>query len=492
METAYEMLKNPAAFAAFLFTLLLPILVGFFVMKRTKTEEDFFLGGRAMDKITVALSAVSSGRSSWLVLGLSGMAYKMGVTAVWAAVGYITAEMLQFVYMGIRLRKFSEKFKAITVPDYFEARFRDNTKIVRLVVSIIIVIFLTSYVGAQFNAGAKTLSAALGMGMLEALLVAVLMIVIYMILGGFIAVAYNDVIRAVIMIIGLTVLPAVAIAKVGGIGALLEILHQLNPKYIDPWAFGAGVVIGFIGIGLGSPGQPHIIVRYMSIDNPNRLRQSTVIGTFWNVVLAWGAIFVGLAGRALFPDVKMLPNESAEMVYPLLSAEFFGPVLYGILMGGIFAAILSTADSQLLVVSSTVVKDFYQEVIKKGHPIDDKTALRLSRITVFVIGFLAAIMAYYAKDIIFWFVLFAWGGLGASIGPTLILSLYWKRTTKWGVIAGMVVGTVTTIVWKLYLKQITGLYELVPAFIFALIATIVVSLATKPPENVEELMKAME
>ncbi|MFA4662400.1 sodium/proline symporter [Pyrococcus kukulkanii] len=492
MSSAYEMLKNPVAFAAFLFTLLLPIFVGFLVMKRTKTEEDFFVGGRAMDKITVALSAVSSGRSSWLVLGLSGMAYKMGVTAVWAAVGYITVEMLQFVYMGMRLRRFSEKFNAITVPDYFEARFRDTSKIVRLVVSIIIVIFLTSYVGAQFNAGAKTLSAALGISLFTGLIIAVLMIVVYMVLGGFIAVAYNDVIRAVIMIIGLTVLPAVAVAKVGGVNAVLEVLHQLNPKYVDPWAFGAGVIIGFLGIGLGSPGQPHIIVRYMSINDPDRLRQSTVIGTFWNVVLAWGAIFVGLAGRALVPEVGMLPNESEEMIYPYLSAQFFGPLLYGILMGGIFAAILSTADSQLLVVSSTVVKDFYQEVIRKGEKLDEKTALKISRVTVLVIGFLAAILAYYAKDIIFWFVLFAWGGLGASIGPTLLLSLYWKRTTKWGVVAGMIVGTITTIVWKLYLKEVTGLYELVPAFIFALIATILVSLVTKPPENVEELMKAME
>ncbi|CAB48955.1 sodium/proline symporter [Pyrococcus abyssi] len=492
MSNAYEMLKNPVALVAFLFTLILPILVGFYAMKRTKSEEDFFVGGRAMDKITVALSAVSSGRSSWLVLGLSGMAYKMGVTAVWAAVGYIVAEMFQFVYMGIRLRKFSERFNAITVPDYFEARFRDTSKILRIAASIIIIIFLTSYVGAQFNAGAKTLSTALGISIFTALMISVLMIIVYMILGGFIAVAYNDVIRAVIMIIGLVVLPVIAVAKVGGTEEVLKVLHALDPKLINPWAFGAGVVIGFLGIGFGSPGQPHIIVRYMSIDDPNKLRVSTVVGTFWNVVLAWGAIFVGLAGRAIVPDVSQLPGKNAEMIYPYLSAQYFPPILYGILIGGIFAAILSTADSQLLVVASTVVKDLYQEVIKKGTKIDEKTALTISRVTVLVVGFLAAILAYVAKDIIFWFVLFAWGGLGASFGPTLILSLYWKGTTKWGVLAGMIVGTITTIVWKLYLKPITGLYELVPAFIFSLIATIIVSMITKPPENVEELMKAME
>jgi len=491
VANAYEMLKNPVALVAFLFTLLLPIFVGFLVMRRTKTEEDFFVGGRAMNKIVVALSAVSSGRSSWLVLGLSGMAYARGVSAVWAAVGYIVAEMFQFVYMGVRLRKFSEKHKCITVPDYFEERFKDESKIVRLVASIIIALFLTAYVGAQFNAGAKSLSTALGMSTLTALLIAALMILIYMVLGGFIAVAYNDVIRAVIMIFGLTVLPAVAVAKAGGVNAMLSVLKALDPKYIDPVSLGVGGLIGFLGIGLGSPGQPHIIVRYMSIDDPDRLRASTVIGTFWNVILAWGAIFVGLAGRALYTDVNMLPDANAEMIYLVLSSDFFGPLLYGLLMGGVFAAILSTADSQLLVVASTIVRDFYQEIINKGEQLSEERALFLSRVVVFVAGIFAMLLAYFAKDIIFWLVLFAWGGLGAAIGPTLIISLYWNRTTKWGAVAGMIVGALTTIIWKLYIRPVTGLYELVPAFIFALIATIVVSLVTEPPENVEELMKDM-
>lgn len=489
---AYEMLKNPVALVAFLFTLLLPIFVGFLVMKRTKTEEDFFVGGRAMDKIVVALSAVSSGRSSWLVLALSGMAYAKGVSAVWAAVGYIVAEMFQFVYMGMRLRRFSEKYNCITVPDYFEARFRDESKILRILASIIIALFLTAYVGAQFNAGAKSLSTALGLSPFTALLISALLILIYMVLGGFIAVAYNDVIRAVIMIVGLVILPVVAIAKVGGSGAMLSILQQLNPKYVDPFSLGMGGLIGFLGIGFGSPGQPHIIVRYMAIDNPDKLRASTVIGTFWNVVLAWGAIFTGLVGRALYPDVSMLPNKSAEMIYLVLSSDFFGPLLYGILVGGVFAAILSTADSQLLVVASTIVRDFYQEVIEKGKKLDEDRVLFLSRVVVIAAGILAMLLAYFAKDIIFWLVLFAWGGLGAAIGPTLILSLYWKRTTKWGIVAGFIVGTFTTIIWKLYLKATTGIYELVPAFLFSLLATIVVSLMTKPPENVDELMSDMK
>ncbi|AFN03217.1 proline permease [Pyrococcus furiosus COM1] len=293
------------------------------------------------------------------------------------------------------------------------------------------------------------------------------------------------------MIFGLTVLPAVAVAKIGGVNVMLSILKALDPKYIDPLSLGVGGLIGFLGIGLGSPGQPHIIVRYMAIDDPDRLRASTVIGTFWNVVLAWGAIFVGLAGRALYPDVNMLPDANSEMIYLVLSSDFFGPLLYGLLIGGVFAAILSTADSQLLVVASTIVRDFYQEIIKKGEKLSEEKAVFLSRIVVFLAGIFAMLLAYFAKDIIFWLVLFAWGGLGAAIGPTLIVSLYWKRATKWGVVAGMIVGALTTIIWKLYIRPITGLYELVPAFLFALIATVLVSLATKPPENAEELMKAM-
>ncbi len=472
----YDKLREPVAFAIFVFTLFLPVLIGFIAMKRTRNTSDFFVGGRAMGKFVVALSAVSSGRSSWLVLGLCGIAYTRGTSAVWALVGYIVVEMFQFIYIGRKLRNEAEKYDSITLLDYFESRFKDKTNLIRIVGSVIIAIFLTAYVAAQFNAGAKALSTALDLHIIAALVISGILILVYMILGGYIAVAYNDVVRAIIMIIGLVIFPIVGLVKIGGLDALLDTLAQLNPALVDPFSLALGGIVGFVGIGLGSPGQPHIVVRYMSIDNPDKLRSATVIGTFWNVVMGWGALMIGLLGRAQFPSKEMLPEQDPEMIYLALSSGFFGPILYGLIIGGIFAAILSTADSQLLVVASTFVRDFYEKTLKKDERIPEEVKLKLSRYVVLVSGLAAMILAYLAQDLIFWLVLFAWGGLGASFGSALILSLYWKKTTRAGVVAGMVTGTIVTIVWKLWLKAPTGIYELIPAFFGSVAVIILVSL----------------
>jgi len=478
----YDKLTHPLAFLIFILTLFLPILIGFLTLRRTKNQSDFFIGGRMMDKFVVALSAVSSGRSSWLVLGVSGMAYTLGVGAVWAVVGYITVEMFQFIYIGRKLRQATEAYQSLTLLDYFESRFNDKQQLIRLVGSVIITIFIVAYVAAQFNAGAKSLSTALDVPFLPALLISAFLILVYMVMGGYIAVAYNDVVRAIILIIGLVIFPAYGLAKVGGLSALLQTLAQLNPASIDPLSLGWGAIIGFIGIGLGSPGQPHIVVRYMSINDEDKLRLSAIIGTFWNVVLGWGAVFIGLLGRYFVPSVDKLPNQDPEMIYLVLSSKFFGPLLYGLIIGGIFAAILSTADSQLLVVASTFVRDLYEKILKKSVVISEKTKLKLSRWVVFFSGLLAVILAWVAQDLVFWLVLFAWGGLGAAFGTALIFSLYWSRTTRAGIVAGMVTGTVVTIVWKLFLKTPTGLYELIPAFALACLAIWAVSLFTRAPE----------
>ena len=338
---------------------------------------------------------------------------------------------------------------------------------------------MTAYLAAQFNAGAKSLSTALGLPLIAALLFSGFLIMIYMVLGGYIAVSYNDAIRSMIMIFGLVVFPIYGLVKIGGYKVLLETLYRLNPAHIDPFSLGAGVIIGFIGIGLGSPGQPHIVVRYMSIDDPEKLRVSTVVGTFWNVAMGWGAVFIGLLGRAVIPLASDLPDKNPEMIYLVLSGKYFGPVIYGLLIGGIFAAILSTADSQLLVVASTIVRDFYEKIFRRGKVIDESRKLWLSRVVVVLTGVVAMGLAYIAKDLIFWLVLFAWGGLGASFGSAIIFSLYWQKTTKYGVVAGMVSGTLVTIFWKLFLKEPTGIYELIPAFLCSALMVVVVSLITQ-------------
>lgn len=475
----YDKLTNPIALIIFLLTLFLPIIIGFLTLRKTKSESDFFIGGRAMNKFVVALSAVSTGRSSWLVLGLSGMAYTLGTGAVWAAVGYIVVEMFQFIYIGRSLRAQTGNLQSITLLDYFEDKFNDRRQIIRITGASIIAIFITAYVAAQFNAGGKALSTALNIPMLAALILSAVLILIYMVLGGYIAVAYNDVVRAIILIIGLVIFPIYGLIKIGGFHLMLESLSQLNPALIDPFSLSIGIIIGFLGIGLGSPGQPHIVVRYMSIDDPDKLRLSAVIGTFWNVVLAWGAIFVGLIGRALFQNVEQLPDQDPEVIYLVLSSEFFDPALYGLIIGGIFAAILSTADSQLLVVASTFVRDLYEKIIRKGAVIPESQKLKWSRIIVILSGILALLMAYLAQDLIFWLVLFAWGGLGASFGPALIFSLYWKGTSKYGIMAGLIIGTLVTIFWKLFLKDPTGIYELIPAFICSALAIAIFSLLKK-------------
>jgi sodium/proline symporter len=479
VENVYDKLSNPLALTIFLLTLLFPIGIGLLALLRTKNQSDFFIGGRSMSAFVVGLSAVSSGRSSWLVLGMSGMAYMSGVSAIWAIAGYTLVEAWQFIYLGRKLRSETQRMDAITLLDYFEARYNDKTRMLRIAGVVIIGIFITAYVAAQFNAGAKSLSTALDISLPLSLGISGLLIMVYMVLGGYVAVAYNDVVRAVIMLVGLVVLPVIGIVQVGGLGILNEMLHQLSPAYLDPFSLGAGVIIGFLGIGLGSPGQPHIVVRYMSIKDPAKLKYSALFGTFWNVVLGLGALCIGLVGRILVPDVNSMPGSDPEMIYLVMSSNYFGPVLYGLLVGGVFAAILSTADSQLLVVASTFARDLYEKVLASKRQIDEKEKLRLSRFVVVLAGLLALFLAYLAQDLVFWLVLFAWGGLGASFGPALILSLFWKGTTRQGILAGMITGTLTTIAWWLWLKQPTGIYELIPAFALALLVTVVVSLVTR-------------
>jgi Na+/proline symporter len=280
------------------------------------------------------------------------------------------------------------------------------------------------------------------------------------------------------MIVGLIVLPVVALVQAGGFEQVAALLPRAHLSFS---AVGAGAVIGFLGIGLGSPGQPHVVVRYMSIKDERQLVSAALIGTFWNVALGLGAVAIGLLGRALIPDVAGLPHRDPEMVYLVLSARYFDPIWYGFLMGGIFAAILSTADSQLLVVASTVVRDIREKMLGGEH-MDERARLRLSRTAVVLSGLLAMVLALAADDLVFWLVLFAWGGLGASLGPALIASLYWRRTSRAGVLAGMIAGTSVTIAWKLLLKDATGVYELIPAFGAAVFCIVVFSLWRPDPD----------
>ena len=458
---------------------------------RSETTEDFFLGGRKMNEWVVALSAVASGRSAWLLLGLTGIAYKIGVSAVWAVVGYIWVEMCMFSYLGKRLRKFTSQRRIITIPEFFAERFGDRRHILRLLSTFIIILFFFVYISAQLIAGGKTFSGSFGVSLEVGIGITALIVLLYTTVGGFAAVAWTDVLQACMMLVALLVLPIIAVASQGGLGQIFASLKDAPMEVfksagsaVDFWALGAGGVIGLIAIGLGSPGNPHILVRYMSIDEPKALRKAAIIGTIWNILTACGAILVGLAARTLipYPDIPLKASGAADYdkVFLLMANVYLPSVLQGLVLAAIFAAIMSTIDSQLLVVSSSVTRDLYQKLFSKDA--SEKTMLVLGRVSVVLIVILAVLAGLYINESIFWLVLLAWGGLGSALGPVVILSLYWRGMTWAGAVAGILVGTVTVWIWKYtpWLHKAFIKYELVPGFLFATFAIVVVSLLTRP------------
>jgi sodium/proline symporter len=489
---AVQIAADPFAVAAFVAYLGVIVLIGVLSARFSSAGvSEFFVGGRKMHRFVVALSAVVSGRSAWLLLGVTGMAYSLGAGAVWAVTGYIVAELFLFLFYARRLRYFSEIYDCVTVPDFYAARFGDKDGRLRTVLILIILIFMVGYVSSQFVGGGKAFAASFGLNATTGILLTALIVVAYTTLGGFLAVSLSDTLQACIMIVALVLVPVIAILDGGGLMAVVGELRTFDPTQVDPFALSVGVIIGFLGIGLGSPGNPHIIVRYMSIADPDQLRTSAVVGTVWNVVMAWGALFIGLVGRVYFPDVAMLPNADTEQLYPVLAAQHLHPIAFGIVVASIFAAIISTADSQLLVAASSVVRDFYEKILHRDEVIPQKRLVLYSRIVVGLLVTAAVVVGLTAEALVFWLVLFAWAGLGASFGPTSILALYWRGTTRAGVIAGLVTGTAITFIWELTPALSSRLYELIPAFAGGLIATVVVSWLTRPPAGVEEMFGSM-
>lgn len=498
---------GPGALAAFAGYLALVIGIGVWATRFSSAGvSEFFLGGRRMHRLVVALSAVVSGRSAWLLLGVTGMAYTRGASALWAVVGYTVVELFLFLYYARRLRRFTEAHDCITVPDFFAARLGERpgsgrlepgAAALRLVLAAVILIFMVAYVAAQFVAGGKAFAAGFGLDPTAGVLMTAAIVLAYTVLGGFLAVSLTDLAQAVLMLFALVVLPLLAVGAAGGWGALTAELAALDPALIDPLALSAGALIGFLGIGLGSPGSPHVLARYMSIADAEQLRWSAVVGTAWNVLMAAGAVLTGLAGRALLPDPSALPAGDPENLYPLLAGDLLGPlplgsVLFGLVIASVFAAIMSTADSQLLVAASSVVRDVWEKVARRGRPLPQHRLVLLSRAVVTALVAIALVLGLGAGELVFWLVLFAWAGLGAALGPTSILALYWRRTTRAGVLAGFLTGTAVTIAWKLTPALSSRLYELIPAFAASLAVTVAVSLVTRPPEDAEAMMRAMK
>ncbi len=462
----------------FILYLVLILIVGFATVHLTKTLADFILAGRKLGPWVVAFSERASGESAWLLIGLPGLALASGYNAVWPAIGCCCGILFSWLVISKRLRLSTENFNALTIPDFLEARFNDNSRALRITATIIIVFFFTLYVAAQFLAAGKVLNATFGMSKLIGMILGAGIILFYTIMGGFFAVVWTDLFQGIIMLFTLVVLPITGIIELGGISALNQGIAKVNPALLSlggdntGWAM-ISSILGGLAIGLGYMGQPHLITRFMAIKNPKDLKKGTVIAMGWAVLGFFGAVFIGLVGLSMFGAEHFADTEK---VMPILAKSLMPAGLAGIMISGAIAAMMSTADSQLLVTTSALSEDIYHQMINKDAPQNKLVAI--SRISTVIIGMAAFILAISAEQLVYWLVLYAWAGLGASFGPPLLLTLWWKKTTKQGVLSGMIVGTLTVLIWYNvpFLKSL--LYELIPGFTLSLITVWAVSLFT--------------
>jgi len=497
------------AFAAYM---LLMIAIGVVFMKRTNNSEDYFLGGRGLGGWVAALSAQASDMSGWLLMGLPGAVYAFGTGQAWIAIGLLVGTILNWVFVSGRLRRYTIRANnSLTLPAYFENRFHDDKRILLTASSLVIVIFFLVYTASALASGGKLFSLVFGLDYRIALTVGAAVILIYTFMGGFMAVCVTDFIQGMLMLVGILAVPIIALFMVGpenlmatldasgvagGSSSYMNLMHSGGKAYTGieifsqfAWAF------GYFGM-------PHILVRFMAIRDEHEIKKSRWVGIVWCGLSLFFACALGVIGRAyLFPE--MLGTEttgSVENVFIVTITKMFNedlalPFVGGIFLCGIMAAIMSTADSQLLVTASAVSEDLYHGVVNKKA--DSKKVLNVSRITVLLVAVLAYVIALDPNSSIMGLVSNAWAGFGSAFGPLVLLSLYWKRTNLPGAIAGIASGALTVIVWD-YLPLVegqtlgtaTGLYSLAIGFVISLLLIVVVSLLTKAPS--EEMLQEFE
>jgi len=466
--------------------LLVVVVVGLWTFRYTKTLSDFLLAGRRLGAWVVAFSERASGESAWLLIGLPGLALASGFSAIWSAIGCAAGILASWTLVAKRLRVQTEKLGALTLPDYFEARYKDASHLLRIISMAVIVFFFTFYVAAQFLAAGKVLHTTFGIMPIHGMIIGAVIILFYTIMGGFFAVAWTDLVQGILMAGAMILLPVAGWIELGGAAGIAERIGAIDPNLLSVTggqtgrSLILGLIVGSCGIGLGYVGQPHLLTRFMAIRRPEDLRKGTVIAMTWVIIAFWGAVLVGIVGLAHFGADGLA---DAEHVMPQVALLFLPAGVAGIVISAAIAAMMSTADSQLLVATSALSEDIYHQLINKNA--SQRRLVAISRVGTVLIGVIAFLLALRAEEKVYWFVLYAWAGLGAAFGPAIVLSLWWKRTTKWGVFAGMVVGSATAVIWR-NVPALKGLvYELVPAFVLALIAVLVVSLLTEPPRDVQ-------
>lgn len=448
------------------------ILVGVFsYLRRRRGNEDFFLASRELGPWLSALSASSSSESGWVMLGLVGAAFSGGVSALWLIPGTVAGYLFNWFWLASRLRRAAASTGAITLPEYLGRRF--DSSLVRVIAAVITIAAMLGYVAGQMNSAGKAFEAVFGLTYETGVMLGTAIILMYTASGGFRAVVWTDFLQALLMMGALLVLPVLTVVEVGGVSALLEALRSEDPKLL---AFSAGntgmallgFVFGWVGVGLGYPGQPQVLVRFMATRDDRSVRVGGLIALIWSTLVFLGAIVLGLSCRAMLHSLA-----DPEQALPIVTVQLLPGVVAGLMLAAVLAAICSTADSQLLVCVSAVAHDLFGTVMRRGVNID-----WLNRGLVVVLG-LAAMAAALTEDrVVFTFVLYAWAVLGAAFGPVLILALAWKGMTKAGAIAGMVAGAVVTVVWKSNDQLSSAIYELVPAFVTAFVAAVLVSVVT--------------
>lgn len=464
------------------------ILIGVYVYRQTNTLGDFILGGRKLNSTTAALSAHASDSSGWLLLGLPGWAYAAGLDALWMILGLAIGIYLAWMFVATRLRTYTVKADdALTLSAFFEYRFEDRSHSLRIISAIIILVFFTLYVSSGLVAGGLLFEEVFGVEFVTAVAVAVAVIVIYTFIGGFLAVSYTDVVQGLLMVFALVVVPLVAVAAIGGFTPLFDGLEAREPALLaigSQVSFDAGAgtwdasgTFGFIAIvssmawGLGYFGQPHIMARFMGIRSPDHVKAARRIGMTWVIISMLGALLVGLAGIVYFDT----PLDDPEKVFLRLIDVLINPWIGGFLLAAVLAAIMSTADSQLLVASSALTEDFYRTFVKKDA--SDHQLVWIGRVTVVAVAIVAFVLALKGGGVLD-LVAYAWAGFGAAFGPLILLSLYWRGVTRNGALAGMVTGAAVVVIWR-QIGNPMGLYEMVPAFILSAVAIVLVSWFTQ-------------
>ncbi len=472
-----------AILIGFIIYLAIVLLVGFLTFRFNKTIEDYILAGRKLGVWVVTFSERASGESAWLLLGLPGVIFVSGLSGLWVAIGCTSGILFSWMFISRKLRIESEANYALTIPEYFEHKFNDSSKIIRTFGTIIIVFFFTFYVCAQFSGAGKVLNVTFGIPQIWGMVIGALIILFYTIMGGFMAVAWTDYVQSMLMIGTLVLLPLIALVEFGGWDKIMAAISATHADHLSVLGGNTGLIAIFsiisgLAWGLGYMGQPHLLARYMAIKNPDDLRKGTVIGISWAVLAFWGAMFIGLFGVAFYASGGIADSEK---VMPMMATQLFPGWLAGILISGAIAAMMSTADSQLLVTTSSVAEDIYHNYINKKAT--EKTLMSMSRLITFCVGAAAFVIAYFSTELVFTMVGFAWSGLGSAFGPALFLTLWWRRTTREGVLAGMIVGTIVVIIWH-FTPQLSGmLYELAPGFVMAFLAVWLVSLVTQKKET---------